>query len=91
MIVYIIKVGVKEVLDLTLFPNPVASIIHVQHPQAVNASLRIFNTEGKIVQENVVANLTTSTSIDISTLNTGMYYLVFVNQDKQLSEKFIKK
>lgn len=69
---------------ITLFPNPAQEFIEIKNIPASAFSIKIFQTDGKlIIQENVTE---TSKTLDISKLNPGLYILNILNQ----SSKFFK-
>lgn len=80
---------------LKVFPNPVSSQLQVSLPVALwqgtaNASIRIFNTTGRLILLKDVSGLP-QTSINVSRLAAGTYILVYETGSTKQQTKFIKK
>lgn len=72
--------------DFTIFPNPTNGLIQIKGKQKIKL-LKISNTVGQLLksQQN-------SSSIDLSHLSKGVYFLqVTLDNGKQFTEKIIKK
>jgi hypothetical protein len=88
----VFAVGVKETLpikELSIYPNPVASILNISDEQneLQNSTVEITNSLG----QNVVKVLFNN-SIDVSSIQTGCYFITISTQDqKVLRFKFIKE
>ena len=79
-------------LDLKVFPNPSQSTITINHSASVGAStyLQIFSENGsKVLTHNVPKN-SFITTLSISKLPGGNYFLVFINGDEKREAKFVK-
>lgn len=65
-----------ETLDLiSMYPNPASNRLHIQMAdQGIENHLQIYNQQG---QEVMALNLDLNSQIDISTLPSGLYFLVF--------------
>lgn len=79
--------------DLQISPNPVISTmdIHSSSGIAEKVMYRVYSSEGKLIKQ--FENQNTETTLDLSILNTGIYYLVIHNSDNQFlgAKKFIKQ
>ncbi len=73
-----------------IFPNPTSNILNVQNNTAIGIStLYIYSVSGRLIKHIETPGATSS--IDVSDLNTGLYFLK-VNMGDQISNfKFIKK
>jgi len=78
----------SQVQDLafSIYPNPATSMLNVTLNAEIK-SVSIYNTLGQMVQEDLSANK----SIDVSDLQTGIYFLKIVSDKGVASTKFIKK
>ena len=76
-------------IDVSLYPNPAKDIINITSTKSLeNTSLVIYNTLGKRVK--ISTNL--KEQIDISKLQSGLYFYTISNQQKVIyTGKFIKK
>ncbi len=89
----IITVRVSDLLvtRLTVFPNPVATHCSVSYPVATTkASVSIYREDGSKVGEYAIAIGSTQRSIDVSSLNSGHYFMVYRNNHKTITGTFIK-
>jgi len=72
--------------DFKIYPNPVNNILNIKtNTQKYN--YRIYNIQG---QEVLKANNVTSSTIDLSTLHTGIYVLNISSDNKSQSFKITK-
>lgn len=82
--------------DITIYPNPFNNELLVQFDLEENSSIiiQIYSTEGKLI-ERIDKGYTPSGSVtnilDLSHLNSGVYYLqVLMNNDLKAIKKIIK-
>jgi len=75
--------------DVLVYPNPVENELFVQHQEITNWHVRIYDVIGK----QLTSTFVNQGSINLSFLSSGMYYLVFANEEKSvtLTKKIIKK
>ncbi|MFA7688397.1 MAG: T9SS type A sorting domain-containing protein, partial [Moheibacter sp.] len=73
---------------ITLYPNPTTGIINLQTQQKVN-SVSVYNLMGQKVSYSLNKE---KTSIDISNLSGGIYFVEVILNDKTIKRhKIIKK
>ena len=79
----------SEVIDITLYPNPVENRLYVgtSNTANLNASYSIINHLGQEVKQGKL----NTEGIDVSDLRTGMYFIKVTANQKTISKKFIKK
>ena len=68
--------------DLVLFPNPVKDVINIKGNKTPT-SYKITNMLGRVVKQDAFEN-----SINISSLSSGLYFLIY---DDKTYSKFIKQ
>lgn len=73
---------------ISLFPNPTADQLNFSVKGMDNTVVSILDMNGKLVLNTTVS---TANSIDVSSLNTGVYFAQFEVDQKQISYKFVKK
>jgi hypothetical protein len=74
--------------DLTIFPNPAQNKLIIQSTNNDFASVSISDINGRII--NSIKNLTSS-EIDVSALNSGMYFITITSSPEgRITKKFIK-
>jgi len=75
---------------LSLAPNPAENFISITtNDNLVDVQVTIYNTLGQIISTQKHASI--PENIDVSTLNSGMYYLEIVSSMGKETKKFIKK
>jgi len=88
------SIGINDLLDradISIFPNPVTSILTIASDKLSEASFSIFDGLGKLLvfQSNISFDKTHQ--IDISSFESGMYF-VRINSDKgYVTKKFLKE
>ena len=79
----------NTVLDaFKIYPNPVASNTLFISTSS-DLDIQIFNLLGKLVLETKVSN--TNTSIDVSSLNSGVYLIKLNSDNKSVTKKLIRQ
>ncbi len=74
----------------SLAPNPAENFISIKtNDTLVDVQVTIYNTLGQIISTRKHASI--PENIDVSTLNSGMYYLEIVSSIGKETKKFIKK
>lgn len=74
---------------LNIFPNPATNTLNFDTNNWNEIStISIIDITGKVI--NVKYNLNQN-SIDVSDLQTGVYFVKFTSEDKTITKKFIKK
>ncbi len=91
----VINTGVSPEMTLSLYPQPVVDCINVGICSGGNygASIRIHTVEGRSLIEKSI-NLTGGQNlctIDVSSIETGTYYITLSYNGKTLFGRFIKR
>lgn len=86
-------VGVDEVQNvsqLTAYPNPASNLLQLSFDAPKNnAQIEVYNQLGERVHLQQIAALTTTASLDVSTLPNGIFMLRLVTDDSILSKQTI--
>jgi hypothetical protein len=69
-----IKPVVKEELNITVYPNPSSEYVHIQFSGTEQMQLKMMDALGNVISKEV---LTCNRKLNISDLNSGVYFLVF--------------
>ena len=78
-------------VELKVFPNPAKNLITVNHSPALSsAEINIYSLNGSKVLSKFIPLNAFISSINISTLSSAVYMLVFTNGKEQKVIKFIK-
>ncbi len=82
----------KKITTLTVYPNPVQNELHFQTSGDATAVLQMIDATGKLIRnEYLEIRGTMTTTLNVSNLSKGMYYLILNKQGKLMSAKFIKQ
>ena len=88
----IVSVNGKVPLSISVFPNPVVNNLVLMHPKAAaNASLQVFNLNGKQLALRNIPQGAIQTGIDVSKLVNGNYIVVFTSGNEKQTLKFVKQ
>lgn len=90
---YIVSVNGNKGSFVKIFPNPASDRLYIQHTDATsNASIRIINLEGKMMQNVRIAENTVQTVLNIQSIPAGIYHVVYdYGNGEQKVSKFVKQ
>ena len=74
----------ENLLTITIYPNPVKDKLYIQDLSNTSKVL-IYNVLGKLVLSE-----TTKSEIDVDNLQSGIYIIKIVDEQKEIIRKFIK-
>ena len=75
-------------LGVSFYPNPANNVLNIQVGNNGNGTLAIRSLEGRLVSQTEILG---STSVNISSLLSGVYFLEYTNATGQrASAKFVK-
>ena len=85
----------KSILDnpieLSLYPNPVQSILSVKYPEVSNtAFIEVISINGQKAKKVILDKGSVRKEIDVSNLPVGTFLLYFNDGVNKLTKKFIK-
>ncbi|MFO7829595.1 MAG: choice-of-anchor J domain-containing protein [Bacteroidales bacterium] len=86
------SVGIGDVVlkDMNIYPNPVKSMLIIENIEGVN-QISIINTLGQEIKQ-IEVNGNENLNLDLSELNSGLYFVSFYNEKGILkSSKIIKE
>jgi len=81
----ILSVNDFPTLEVVIYPNPAKNIINISSQEPIK-SISIYNSLG-----NIVAEALGETTIDVSNLTSGLYFIEVTTGGSKSVEKFIKK
>lgn len=76
-----------ELTNVSVYPNPATNVLYV-NLSSINYSLEVINLIGEVVLK--VENKSNTTSLELSNLKSGVYYLKISSERKQKQMKFVK-
>ena len=85
--------GLDLFLETKLYPNPVKDELVIHFNQEANLRIEIIDATGRVVRKEVLALEFNTTTLDVSNLLQGVYFVRFVNGagEEQFLEKIIKQ
>ena len=86
-----VTVSFNGTLLFTLYPNPAASVVHVNLSSSSPATIVMYDMNGKAIAQKEVSSGVSSQTIDVSKLAAGTYTIVLLQDKRQQSLKFVKK
>ena len=82
---------VQGVIKINIYPNPVASQLMVQHPQAESgASIQVIGMDGKQLMTRNVQEGAVQTKVDVQRLVRGNYMVIYSVNGQRQSKLFLK-
>ncbi len=90
-------VGIAEassVQSINLFPNPTSGMVslHLSSESALTSSVKIYNSIGTLIRTETINfnSGNTSQDLDLSDLNSGLYFIEVATETKKQNFKLIK-
>lgn len=80
------SIPAMEKETIQLYPNPAFNSVNLKQ-ELLNAELYIYSMNGQLVQKQFISDL----SLNVSTLNKGLYFLKFVQENKLYTSRLIKQ
>ncbi len=80
---------IKEETLIQLFPNPVKDHLQIEVNHEEKVTLRMYSVEGQEVLTNKMFNK--QTTIDLSALPRGVYFIEFQSRFNRITKKIIKE
>ncbi len=78
--------------DIKLFPNPVINQISISRNESMLGSvITIIDMTGKVIKSTTIDTATKQMTMDISELNSGLYFIKTYQNKQTLTKQFIKK
>ena len=80
--------NIKDVAEITLFPNPNQGAFTIRVPRSSNGSLTLYNMLGQELYKSPFSALVERVMIDLPFLNKGIYNLYIEIDGNQILKKF---
>ena len=84
-----LKVDNFEFNDLSLYPNPTTNEVNLKWNKAEDVSIRVYNTVGKLMFYSKKVNLLNGFKIDMSSFNSGIYFVKLNSTKGEITKKLI--
>ncbi|MFI5203867.1 MAG: T9SS type A sorting domain-containing protein, partial [Flavobacteriales bacterium] len=77
------QVGISEIepFRFSVYPNPANETLYVNFSEQFDGTIDVLDLTGKLLQSNTVIAQPNFTSLDISSLNEGVYIIRLTNQN----------
>ena len=83
--------GIEEqTSSFNIYPNPVSDKLVIETEETIEA-VTIYTITGVIVGQQSTVNSQQSLSIDVTNLNSGVYFMKVVTENGEAIQRFIKK
>lgn len=84
--------GIKSDFDLTIFPNPVQDMITIQRNNTTSPlNISLVDALGRTVKSSALSSNHSTTNMDVSELNNGIYFVVISNREQTIVRKINKQ
>lgn len=80
---------IEEYSNINLYPNPVSEKLTLHFSSEKNRVARIYLSNGTIIGEYTISEL--EQTVDVSSLNNGIYFITVTDGNLITSKKFIKE
>lgn len=81
------NINTNIINDINIYPNPTNGIVNFKLHQNKDFHLKIYNFNGKLIEEMLITNEISHTNI--SHLHNGIYFFYFSNEDQHLKKKIL--
>lgn len=87
------ELDIPQAADITMFPNPVESVMNFTAELAGSemATIQIYDMVGNVVRSILVDDSSRIGSVDLSDLESGVYVITMVTDKDEIARKFIKQ
>lgn len=82
-----LSIGQNNLDNIAMYPNPVGDYLNIQMQGNLSVDISIYDITGK----KVYASNNVSSIVDISELNSGLYLVKLVSDERSITRKIIKK
>lgn len=74
----------NSIISFSIYPNPTQDVLNIASQQPIE-TVKIYNLQGQLIKEG------SSNRVDVSQLNTGLYFIQLSVDGKTVTKKFIKE
>ena len=86
-----LKVDDFTLNDLSIYPNPASNEINLKWNNSEDVSIRIYNSLGKLMFYGKKINLFQNFKVDVSSFDSGVYYVKLNSKKGEITKKLILK
>jgi len=81
----------KEIASANVYPNPTADVLNISTAVNTNYSVVVYDAIGNIVMTKDITTQDSAKSIDMSTLNSGIYFVRITGENIQSVKRIVKQ
>lgn len=85
-LVEFLSIEESEISELSVYPNPVKDILSFGHKNMAFSNCYIFDSSGKLLLSKDLSD----NQVDVSSLNSGTYWILVVFDKNQFRSQFVK-
>jgi photosystem II stability/assembly factor-like uncharacterized protein len=86
-----LSVGNFEFNDLVMYPNPATNEVNLKWDKPENVSIRIYDTQGKLMFYGKKVNLLNGLKVNVSSFDAGIYFVKLNSIKGEIIKKLILK
>jgi hypothetical protein len=83
------SVGQLDMKYWKAYPNPASGEFHLETTNDMIQGVQLLSVEGRLVRKVVPESATRNLSVDVSSLNTGVYYLLIDGETKSYRHRIL--
>jgi len=87
----VLSVQNETLAGLTISPNPAVTQTTISNPNNIPLEIQIFNVAGNLIKQVNISATETSKTIDVSSLQSGIYFLEIMAEGKRKVQRLLKK
>ncbi len=76
-------------IPVTIYPNPANRYLHISLPEFKIFDIKVYNRPGQLLLRK--NHITRKTTLDLKSLNPGIYTIIIENHENKVQKTFIKK
>ncbi len=77
--------------NLKLYPNPTSGILNIQSDQLTETvALKLYNLQGQVLLDVNNTTINGTISLDLSSMNTGVYFIKISSEENTIVKKIVK-
>lgn len=89
---YIVGTKNSDLRAVSVSPNPARGVAVIHHPAAkANSRVLLMNVSGVLAKQMNLPEDAVVTTIDVSALLPGLYYVVFISDDYKIARMLVKE
>ncbi|MBR9860695.1 T9SS type A sorting domain-containing protein [bacterium] len=86
----VIRIERSAIFVFNLFPNPVLNQVEVHLGNSIITNLSLYNAQGVLIMEQTPAEFQSTSTLNMTDLDPGLYQIVIDTPEGKFSQKLIK-